>query len=93
METGVKWGAFLLSIALLVGGYIYGNGQRDADNAQTKAIVAEMRADQRAKNDKDTAKEQRDEVRYAQGQEVQATILSRLSDLVQRVTTIEHSRR
>lgn len=93
MDTPLKWGPFLLTIALLIGGYIYTIGQRDADNAQTKAIVAEMRTQFTTIQSDATKKNLQDEVRYTQQQEFQASTLAKLSDLVQRVTTMEHSRR
>lgn len=93
MDTPLKWGPFLLTIALLIGGQIYTTGQRDAEAAQTKAIVLEMRTQFATFQSDATKKNLQDEIRYTQQQEFQANTLAKLSDLVQRVATIEHSRR
>lgn len=93
MDTPLKWGPFLLTIVLLIAGQIYTTGVRDTKQAQTDGIVTEMRAEWHAKQDKDTQKEQIEEVRHAHSEEFQASTLAKLSDLVQRVIAIEHSRR
>lgn len=92
-EMPLKWGQFLLTIILLVGGYIYASGVKDTKQQQTDAIVTELRTQFTAFQSEATKKNLQDEVRYTQAQEVQANILSKLSDLVQRVTAVEHSRR
>jgi hypothetical protein len=93
LDAPLKWGPFLLSLCLMIAGQVYTTGVRDTKQAQTDAIVLEMRSEAKASAQTRTEREQIGEVRFAQSQDFQSSTKSLLTELMQRVITIEHSRR
>lgn len=92
MDAPLKWGPFLLTIVLLVAGQVYTTGVRDTKQAQTEAIVTEMRSEVVAFQKDAAEQKQLAAVHYTESQDFQATTIQSLKEIFERVVVIERSR-
>lgn len=93
MDSTLKVGHFLIAIGLIVFGYIYNQGIKDAKQDQTAAIVAEMRAEKKQEEKDKIDKDKQDASNYQKLVDVQEFTLKRLNELFERIVVIEHSHR